>query len=92
MTANIAFIHIIIINILIVFLLCQNIPILFLFYNELNKFNNINPRKGCTKDKKATVYDNASGLYNEYLEIYFNQYMTLSNAKKKESWVINMIL
>ena len=28
------------------------------------------------------LYNNASELYNEYLEIYFNQYMTLSNANK----------
>ena len=41
----------------------------------------MNPRKGPTKDKKMTEYDNASELYNEYLEIYFNQYMTLSDAK-----------
>ena len=32
--------------------------------------------------KKNTVYNNASELYNEYLEIYFNQYTTLSDAKK----------
>ena len=56
-------------------------PILFLFYSKLNKSNNMNPRKGPTKDKKMTEYDNASELYNEYLEIYFNQYMTLSDAK-----------
>ena len=61
--------------------------ILYSFITELNKFNNINPRKGQTKDKKTTVYDNFSELYNEYLGIYFNQYMTLSDAKK-ESWVI----
>ena len=32
--------------------------------------------------KKNTVYNNASELYNEYLEIYFSQYTTLSDAKK----------
>ena len=47
------------------FLVSKN-PILFSFYSELNKFNNINLRKGHTKDKKATVYDNVSELYNEY--------------------------
>ena len=52
-------------------------PILFSFYSELNKFNNINPGKGGTKDKKVTVYDNASELCNEYVEIDFSQYMTL---------------
>ena len=53
-----------------------------MFYTELNKFDSLNPRKGRTLEKK-TVYDNASELYNEYLEIYFNQYMTLSDAKKR---------
>ena len=64
-------------------------PILSWFYGELNKCNTLNLRTGCTK--KATVYDNASELYNGYIQIYFNQYMTLSDAKK-ENWVINMIL
>ena len=66
--------------------------ILFLFYNEFKKSNSLNPYKEHTKQKKKTVYNNASELYNEYLEIYFHQYMALPDAKKKESWVINMIL
>ena len=41
--------------------------------------------------EKKTVYKNASELYNEYVEIYFNQYKTLS-VPKKESLVINIIL
>ena len=45
--------------------------ILLSFYSNLNKFNNLNPQKESTKEKKATVYDNASELYNEYLEILF---------------------
>ena len=57
--------------------LVSKYPILYSFYTELNKSNNINPRKGRTKDKKATLYDITSEPYNEYLEIYFNQYMTL---------------
>ena len=61
-----------------------------MFYSELNRFNTINPRKGCTKEKKVIVHGNASEIYNEYLEIYFNQYMTLSDAKR-ESWVINIL-
>ena len=67
------------------------LPSKSLFYSELNKFNSINPWKEQTKDKKATVYDKALKLYNEYLEIYFNQYMTISDAKK-EGWVTIMIL
>ena len=42
------------------------------------------PQKSRTKNKKATVYNNSSELYNEYLEIYFNQYMTLSDAEKRK--------
>ena len=34
-----------------------------------------------------SVPDNASELYNEYLEIYFDQYMGLSDAKKKRNLV-----
>ena len=43
-------------------------PILFLFYSELKKFNNINPQKEHRNEKKA-VYNNATELYNEYLEV-----------------------
>ena len=32
------------------------------------------------------VYDNPSGLYIEFLEIYFDEYKT------RESWVVIMIL
>ena len=59
-------------------------PILLSFYSELKKFNNMNPQKGCTKGKKVIVYDNASELCSEYLEINFNQYMTLSGTKKRK--------
>ena len=59
-------------------------PILLLFLNELNKSNNINPRKRRKKDKKVTVYDHASELYNEYQEIYFDQYMALPDDKKRK--------
>ena len=31
------------------------------------------------------MYDNASELYNEYLEIYFEENKALSDAKKRES-------
>ena len=39
-------------------------PILLSFYSNLNKFNNLNPQKGRTKDKKAAVYNNTSELFN----------------------------
>ena len=56
--------------------------ILLSFYSDLNKFHNLNHQKESTKEKKATVYDNALEPYKEYLEIYFYQYKTLSDAKK----------
>ena len=43
------------------------------------------------KEKKTTVYDNASELCNEVPEICLNESKVLSHAKKK-SCVINMIL
>ena len=33
---------------------------------------------------KVSAYDNTSKVYIEYLEIYFDQYMTLSDTWKKE--------
>ena len=52
-----------------------------IFYNELNKFCSLKPQKESTKEKKATVYDNALGMYNMYLETYSDQYMALSKRK-----------
>ena len=57
---------------------------LFSFYNELNKFNSLKLLKETTIKKNETVYDNASELYNEYLEIYFDQYIPLSDAEKRK--------
>ena len=48
------------------------------------KFHNLNPQKESTKEKKTTVHDNALELYNDYLEIYFDEYKTPSDARKKE--------
>ena len=52
-------------------------PILLSFYSNLNKFNNINPRK-----ENKSVYDNASELYGDYGEVYFYEYKFLPNVKK----------
>ena len=52
-------------------------PILLSFYSNLNKFNDINPRK-----ENKSVYDNASELYSDYGEVYFYEYKSLPNAKK----------
>ena len=52
--------------------LMSKYPILFSFYWELIKFNSLNPQKERTKEKKETMYNNASGLYNEYQERDFD--------------------
>ena len=62
-----------------------------MLHNELNKFNSLKPRKGPIKDNILTVSDNASELFNEDLETYFDQYMDLSDAEK-ESWILDKIL
>ena len=54
-----------------------------MFYSDLKKFN-LNPWNGHTKDKKATAYDNGSELYNKYLEICFDQCMTLPDPEKRK--------
>ena len=59
-------------------------PFLLSFYSDLNKFNNLNPQKESTKERKVSVYDNASQLYSECLGVCFDQYMTLSDAKKRK--------
>ena len=53
------------------------------FYNELKKFNNLKPRNAGTIEKKMNVYDNASELYIEILEIYFDEYKTFLDVKKR---------
>ena len=57
--------------------------ILHSFYSDLNKPHILNLQKESTKEKKVTVYGNTSELYNECLEIYFDGYKTLSDAKKR---------
>ena len=48
-------------------------PILLSFDSNLNEFNNLNPQKEITKEKKA--------LYNEYVETYFDEFKPLSDAQ-----------
>ena len=81
MTTNIAFIHTLILKVLVLFLLRQNIQFYY-FFNDLNKFNSLNPQS--IKERKVRVYDNTPELYNEYLEIYFDQYMALLDARKRK--------
>ena len=48
-----------------------------------NLFYSLKPQQESTKEKKVTVYDNASGIYM-YLETYFDQYVALADNKKKK--------
>ena len=36
------------------------------------------------KREEKSLHDNDSELYNDFLEIYLNEYMALSNAKKRK--------
>ena len=58
---------------IIILRITSKYPILLSFYNNLNKFHNLNLQKESTKDKNMTVYDNVSELNNGYLEIYFDE-------------------
>ena len=44
------------------------------FFKYLNKFNKLKTKKERTKKEKLNVYDAASELYNELIEIYFDEY------------------
>ena len=72
MTVNIIFTNFtVIIKNLITFLLNQSIIFQSTFFNDLNKLNKLKPTKEETQKKKQTnVYDTASELYNDLLEIY----------------------
>ena len=58
--------------------------LIFICYNESNKCYCLSHKKKAQERKKATVYNNASEMYNVYLETYFDQYMALPNDKKKK--------
>ena len=42
-------------------------------FNDLDKFSRVKTHKENTKEKKTNVDDTSSELYNELLEIYFDQ-------------------
>ena len=63
--------------------LMSKYPILLSLYSNLNKFNNLNLRKEYKTKRKTIVYDNASELHNDCLEIYFDEYKSLPNIKKR---------
>ena len=41
------------------------------FFNDLDKSNKLMPQKEETKEKKTNVYNTASELHNDFLEIFF---------------------
>ena len=57
------------------------------FISDLNRFSNIKPRNENTKNRKTKVHDTASELYNELLDIYFDEYY-LPDTKKKRWYLI----
>ena len=75
--------NLIILKSLIVFRIRQNVRFYLCSISILKRNNNLNPQKESAKEKKVTVCDNASELYNEYLEIYFDEYKTLSGSHKR---------
>ena len=65
-------------------------PVSLSFYTDLNKFNSLKLQKESTKEEKATVHDNASELYNDYLGIYFDEYNALPNALDNKYNLVNL--
>ena len=61
----------------------QNSQFLSDFLSNLNGFSNIKPRNESIKNRKTKVQHTASKLYNEFLDIYFDEYYDLSDAKKR---------
>ena len=65
-------------------------------YNKLNKFYSLKTQKESTKERKATVYDIGSEMYDEYLGTYFGQYMALSDNRKSKLgnkyYLVNLFL
>ena len=59
--------------------------ILVEFFNDLSKFKKIKTQKEKRKKKKKTnVYDTSSELYNDFLEIYYDEYNELSDNKRNK--------
>ena len=56
------------------------------FFNDLNKFKKLNKKfkkKKKTEKKKTNVLIISSKLYNNFLEIYYDEYNDLSDPKKR---------
>ena len=53
------------------------------FSSDLNGFRMINPRNENTIYRKTKMYHTTLELYNEFLDIYFDEYYDLPDAKKR---------
>ena len=53
------------------------------FFHDLDKLNNLNPKKERTKERKINVYDKTSELYHDFLGIYYHKYYELLDNKIK---------
>ena len=64
--------------------LISKYKILFSFYNELDNFYSLKSQEESTKERKVTVYDTASEMYNDCVDAYFDQYMAISDNEKSK--------
>ena len=62
------------------------------FFNDLNKFNMLNPQKESTKKRKTNVYDTASDLYNDLLAKYILMNLMNYQMLKQVKLSTNVIL
>ena len=53
------------------------------FFNDFGKLTELKTQKE-KKKEKTNVYDTVSELYNDLLEIYFDQYYDLSDVKRSK--------
>ena len=49
-------------------------------FNDLEKCDKLDPKNEGTNTRKLDVYNTAPELYNQLLQIYFNQYSDFSYA------------
>ena len=49
-------------------------------FNDLEKCDKLDPKNESTNTRKLDVYNAVPELYNQLLQIYFNQYSDFSHA------------
>ena len=81
MTANTVLVITKMLEILVIFLLRQNI---INYKSRLNEFRNLMRRTDKTKIKKKNVHKNATNLYNTLLAIYPNEYNNIIDEKRRD--------